>query len=136
MFGITKDEKGFERRGPAGAAAEPRAALRKVAPAVDIYEREDGLVLVADLPGVPSDGVGLDIDKDVLTITARFLGGEALPGEATWSELGPREYYRAFALGDDLDAARISATMRNGVLELLLPKAERAKTRKIQVDEG
>lgn len=114
--------------------AEPR--VRTVAPAVDIYESEDGLTLLADLPGVATDGVKLDVDKDVLTISAKMPVGSALPGEPWYAELAPCEYHRAFALGDELDAARITATMKNGVLELVLPKAERAKTRKIKVEEA
>ena len=122
-----------------GAPAERpngRSKTRTIAPAVDIYEVGDGLHLVADLPGVTTDGVRLDVEKDVLTISARFTGEGVFVGEPTCTELAPVEYYRAFALGDDLDAGRISATMKNGVLELVLPKAERAKTRKIPVQLG
>jgi HSP20 family molecular chaperone IbpA len=121
-----------------GAAERPaRAAnVRTVSPAVDIYEEGDRLHLLADLPGIATDGVRLDVDKDVLTISAKLAGEGAFPGEATYSELAPCEYYRAFALGEDLDPARISAVMKNGVLELVLPKAERAKTRKIDVQVG
>jgi HSP20 family protein len=119
---------------PAGEGQRAEGRLRTVAPAVDIYETKDGLVLLADLPGVSSDAVKIDVQKDVLTISARFTGEGAFPGEPTWSEITPREYYRAFALGDDLDSARIAAAMKNGVLELTLPKAERAKTKKIKVN--
>ncbi len=123
---------------PAAAGAEARgtreSGLRKVAPAVDIYETPEGLVLLADLPGVPGDAVRVDVNKDVLTISAKFTGEGLFRGDPTWSEVQPREYYRAFALGDDLDAARITASMKNGVLELVLPKAERAKMRKIKVE--
>ncbi|HVY62150.1 MAG TPA: Hsp20/alpha crystallin family protein [Planctomycetota bacterium] len=119
----------------AGARPEPRQATgRTVAPAVDIYEDGDKLCLIADLPGISTEDVRLDVDKDVLTIGARFTGEGFFKGEAAYSELAPCEYYRAFALGEDLDAARITATMKNGVLELVLPKAERAKTRKIPVN--
>jgi HSP20 family molecular chaperone IbpA len=119
-----------------GSREAGRPALRKVAPAVDIYEQNDLLYLVADMPGVSGDAVRLDVDKDVLTISARFSGEGSFPGSATYAELSPVEYYRAFALGEDLDAARISASLKNGVLELAIPKAERAKTRKIPIQGG
>jgi HSP20 family protein len=135
MFAETKQK--IERPVPLAAEGEAaRPALPTVAPAVDIFETEDGLRLVADLPGVQTGGVKLDVSKDVLTITAKCTGENALPGEATWKELSPREYYRAFALGEDLDPARISATLKDGVLELALPKAERAKTRKIVIEQA
>jgi len=113
---------------------ETRSTVRRVAPAVDIYEGEDALTVVADLPGVATEDVKLDVERDVLAISARFLGEKVLPGDSVYSELLPCEYYRAFALGDELDASKISAHMKNGVLELKLPKAERAKTRKITID--
>lgn len=121
-----------------GAAPQrsQRSSLRAVAPAVDIYGDDDKLCVVADLPGISTDGVRLDVDKDVLTISAKFTGEGFFPGEATYSELAPVEYYRAFALGEGLDAARITATMRNGVLELVVPMAEQAMTQKIQVKAG
>jgi HSP20 family molecular chaperone IbpA len=111
-------------------------AGRVIAPAVDIYEEADRLHVVADLPGVKTDGVKLDVVKDVLTISARFTGEGILRGEAAYSELAPIEYHRAFALGEDLDPGRITATMKDGVLELVLPKAERAKTRKVKIEQG
>lgn len=120
----------------AAGGGNARPALRMVAPPVDIYERDEGLVVVADLPGVSREAVRVDVDKDVLTISARFEGEGAFPGQPTYSELSPCEYYRAFSLGEGLDPGRITASMRNGVLELFLPKAERAKTRKIQVTQA
>jgi HSP20 family protein len=114
----------------------PDDSLRVVAPAVDIYEDKDRLVLIADLPGVQTNDIHLDVNKDVLTITAKWTGQGCFTGETVYSELTPVQYYRAFALGDDLDATRISASMRNGVLELVVPKAEKAMTRKIKVEQG
>ncbi len=102
-------------------------------PAVDIYEGEDGLVLVADLPGVSSDGLDVRVERDVLAIHGRIDAREARAGEAYHAEIQPADFYRAFALGEDLDAGKIAATLKNGVLTLELPKAERAKTRKIEI---
>lgn len=119
----------------AGDARQP-ARTRTVAPPVDIFEENETLYVVADLPGVGTDGVRLDVDKDVLTISAQFTGEGVFKGEPTYSELAPVTYHRAFALGEDLDPTRIAATMKDGVLELVLPKAERAKTRKIKIEQG
>lgn len=135
MLGKDKAERRVQVR-EGEPRPEGRPALRTIAPAVDIFEGEDSLVLVADLPGVSTGDVQLDVDKDVLTISARFSGEGVLRGEAVYSELEPCEYYRAFELGDDLDVARIGANMKNGVLELKLPKAERAKTKKIRIDQA
>jgi HSP20 family protein len=123
-----------ESRAHAPERSAPQPRLRTVAPPVDIFEDGERLHLLIDLPGVATDGVKLGVEKDVLTIEATFQA--EFPGRSTYAELGPVAYYRAFALGDDLDTARITATMRNGVLELVLPKAERAKTKKIQVQVG
>jgi HSP20 family molecular chaperone IbpA len=119
----------FEKKNGGGEGE----ALRRVAPAVDIFERGSALVLLADLPGVASGDVKIDVDKDVLTISARFPADAHAPGTEVHGEIEPREYHRAFDLGPDLDPARITATMKNGVLELALPKAERAIARKIEV---
>lgn len=124
-----KSEAGAEKGTPNGGR-RPRA--RVVAPAVDIYEHQEQLHILVDLPGVTSDGVKLDVEKEVLTISAKPAQG-APEGQLVYGELQPVEYHRAFALGEDLDAARISATLKSGVLSLVLPKSERAKTKKIAI---
>ncbi|RJR39738.1 MAG: Hsp20/alpha crystallin family protein [Deltaproteobacteria bacterium] len=105
-------------------------------PAVDIFETPEALTLVADMPGVPNDKVTLDIKDNHLIIS----GGITPPmgeGETMLSQ----EYYtgdfqREFHLGATIDQARIEASMKDGVLRLLLPKAEKAKPRKIEVKVG
>ncbi len=102
-------------------------------PAVDIYETPEALVLVADLPGVPGDGVTLDL-KDSLLIIQGEISPPLGPGETMVSrEYHTGDYYREFQLGELIDKAKIEATMKDGVLTLVLPKAERAKPRKIEV---
>ena len=131
-----KKERHVAVREGVAPAPEAHPSVRTIAPDVDIYEKEDGLYLLADLPGVPADGLRVDTEKDVLTITGSFKGEGVFPREAVYSELAPCEYYRAFSLGEDLDAGRITATLKDGVLELFLPQAARAKTRKIKVESA
>jgi HSP20 family protein len=105
-------------------------------PAVDIFETPEALTLVADMPGVPSDKVTLDIKDNQLVIS-----GEIAPPMGGGETLQLQEYYtgdfqREFQLGALIDQARIEASMKDGVLRLLLPKAEKAKPRKIEVKVG
>jgi len=105
-------------------------------PGVDIFETPEALTLVADMPGVPNDKVTLDIKDNHLTIS-----GEITPPLGAGEKLLLQEYYtgdfqREFHLGAIIDQARIQATMKDGVLRLLLPKAEKAKPRKIEVKVG
>lgn len=103
-------------------------------PLVDIYETPEGTTVVAEMPGVSKDDVRVEVDKGVLTIGGRTTWSE--PGEQyarTYVGFGPGEFYRTFALSDEVDRDRISANMNNGVLTLTLPKAEAARPKKIHV---
>ena len=103
-------------------------------PAVDILETKDELVLVADMPGVPSDGVDVDLEGDELSIEGRVRSGEYDGLKPLYVEYGVGGYYRRFTLGEMIDREGIKAQMKNGVLVLRLPKAERARARRISVD--
>ncbi len=102
-------------------------------PPVDIYETPEELVLVADMPGVPRDAVEVNLDGDNLTIEGRvpFEVYEGL--KPLHVEYGVGGFYRRFTLGEKIDRAAIQAQMRNGVLTLRLPKAEHARSRRIEV---
>ena len=103
-------------------------------PAVDIFETKDELVLVADMPGVPPDGVDVDLEGDELSIEGRVRSGEYDGLKPLYVEYGVGGYYRRFTLGEMIDREGIKAQMKNGVLVLRLPKAERARARRISVD--
>jgi HSP20 family molecular chaperone IbpA len=102
-------------------------------PACDIYENQDELVLVLDLPGVPSDAVNVDLDKDTLTITGRR--SQALPeGSRVVSGEGLGwDFRRQFTIGAQIDQERIKAELKHGVLEVHLPHHERSKPRRIAI---
>jgi HSP20 family protein len=104
-------------------------------PAVDIYETPEALVLTADMPGVSSDKVTLDLKENLLTIYGQV---SPPPEQETLlaQEYAVGDYYREFQVGELVDTAKIEATVKDGVLTLTLPKAEKAKPRRIEVKSG
>jgi HSP20 family protein len=109
---------------------EPEYMLR---PAVDIFENEHGITMLADLPGVANDRLNLQVDKDTLKITGDATIGAAQGMEPLWAEIRSTRYERAFTLSPELDAENITAAMKNGVLTVTIPKRAEVRPRKIQV---
>jgi len=103
-------------------------------PTVDIFETKDELVLVADMPGVPSDGVDVDVEGDELSIEGRVRSSDYDSLKPLHVEYGVGAFYRRFTLGELIDREGIKAQLKDGVLVLRLPKAERARARRITVD--
>lgn len=102
-------------------------------PKTDIYENEQGIVIVADLPGVNRDSVDITLDKDILTIEA-FADSQVYEGlSVTYSEYVPGDFRRQFRLTREVDQDKIDAVVADGILKLTLPKAEIAKIKKIPI---
>ncbi len=101
-------------------------------PAVDIYGTETELVLMADMPGVQSDQVEVDLREDILSILGK-VKGESEPGESLLAEYRTGSYFRTFRLTDDIDRNKITAALSDGVLKLTLPKVAKAVPRKIPI---
>lgn len=102
-------------------------------PLVDIYESGDELVLAADMPGVSSANAEVTFENGVLTLNGRITAGGVGDANRLYQEYIPGDYHRCFTVGQDIDASRITANMRDGVLRVKLPKAERAHSRRITV---
>ncbi|MGC9195578.1 MAG: Hsp20/alpha crystallin family protein [Syntrophobacteraceae bacterium] len=117
------------------AAGESTRNVPVFVPAVDIYESDNALTLLADMPGVPIDKIDIDLDSDQLTIHGTVDQGEQ-KGKVIFKEYTYGDYYRQFTLSSDIDRGRIQASMKDGVLKLVLPKAEAAKPRKITVQSS
>jgi HSP20 family protein len=116
----------------APATGESTRDVPVFVPAVDIYESENSLTLVADMPGVPLEKIDIDLDSDQLTIRGTVPKWEG-KGKVLFQEYAYGDYYRQFTLSSDIDREKIQASMKDGVLKLVLPKAEAAKPRKIAV---
>jgi HSP20 family molecular chaperone IbpA len=102
-----------------------------IRPAVDIFETDEGLTLMADLPGVGKEELHVDVDRGLLTLRAN--GKSHLKGEPISREFHNGNFYRQFQLPDEIDPEKIAAGMKNGVLTLHLPKSEAAKPRRIEI---
>ena len=103
-------------------------------PAVDIYETERDITVFADLPGVDKENLDINVAQNKLTITGAVTEPE--PAQPVYAEYGVGGYTRSFQLGNAIDQSKIEAALKDGVLELVLPKAEKLKPRKIEVAAG
>lgn len=110
---------------------ETREHERYLTPAVDIFETDEGLTLLADVPGLSRENLNLDIDKGVLTIEGS-ADSESAAGQL-FGEFSVAGYYRQFRLPDSIDPDRTEAELKNGVLTLKMHKAEAAKPKKIAI---
>lgn len=104
-------------------------------PPVDISEMDNELVILADMPGIPMENVEIDLNGDQLTIRGRVphANGDGTNGRVLWSEYREGDYYRQFTLSRAIDREKIEAIMKDGVLKVVLPKADILKPRKIEV---
>ena len=117
-------------------ATPEQTPQRAVLPAVDVYEDDAGITLLADMPGVPREQLELKVEGDSLSIEGgvRALTPEGL--EAVYAEVRVPRYRRTFALSRELDTARIDASLKDGVLTLRIPKQAHAQPRRIEVQAG
>ena len=113
------------------ASEETRTIGRVLTPAVDIFESDDKLTLVADMPGVVKDGLEINLEKGVLTLNGAV--NAETRGKAILNEFSTANYYRQFKLSELIDAEKTVAELKNGVLTLDIPKAESAKPKKIEI---
>jgi HSP20 family molecular chaperone IbpA len=106
---------------------------RTYSPQVDILERKEDIVVIADMPGVDETSVDINLEKNVLSIYGRVEEEEFRGYSPAYTEYGIGDYERVFTLSDEIDREKIDASVKNGVLTIVLPKAEKMKSRKIAV---
>jgi HSP20 family protein len=112
------------------------APERAVLPAVDVFEDASGITLQADMPGVTKDRLELRLDGDALNIEGRIetVAPEGL--QPVYAEMNVPVFRRTFTLSRELDASKIEASLKDGVLTLRIPKQEHAQPRRIAVSAG
>jgi HSP20 family protein len=102
-------------------------------PATDVYECDEALTLMAEMPGVTPDGLDVTVEDNVLVIRGEPAAPAAGEGDVLLKEFEVGPFYRAFQLPADYDTENIEASIRQGVLTLRLPKSDRLKPRRIEV---
>jgi HSP20 family molecular chaperone IbpA len=127
---------------PASAEARPQGGMAAedvtqpqvyVTPPIDIHEGPDGLVLEADLPGASEENLTVQLEENVLSLHARVPSPAPDGARVLHEEYQVADFYRSFILSDEVDRGKITAELKHGVLRLVLPKAERARTRRIEI---
>jgi HSP20 family molecular chaperone IbpA len=112
-----------ERRAPDGAMLPP----------VDIFEDDSGITLQADMPGVARDKLDIRVDRDSLSITGELDIAVPEGMDALYADVRYTRYERSFALSRELDGDNVQASLKDGVLNLRIPKRAEHQPRKIEV---
>lgn len=130
-------EKNLELQGKKEVESRGELTQRRPVfiPAVDIFENKDSLVLIADMPGVTNDGVEIHLEDSELTMRGK-VREEQRDVMPVYTEYRSGDYYRSFTLSNVIDQQKIEASIKDGVLKIILPKAETAKPRQITVKAG
>jgi HSP20 family molecular chaperone IbpA len=121
------------------AATHKEATLRNdlvLMPPVDVIEDSAGITLRADLPGVSKDKLNLTVEAETLTIEGEVSIAMPEGMEPSYAEVNLPRFRRIFTLSKELDAGKVTAEIKQGVLSLRIPKAEHAKPRRIDINVG
>ncbi|HPJ96192.1 MAG TPA: Hsp20/alpha crystallin family protein [Syntrophales bacterium] len=131
---MSKETKELQKQSAQTPVETERTRNGKVyVPKVDIYETKEAIILVADMPGVDEKTVDVVLDKNTLTISGTSEPLSFKDYSIGYCEYDVGDYQRAFTISDEVDKDKIEATVKNGVLRLILCKAEKVKARKIAI---
>jgi HSP20 family protein len=110
--------------------------LPRVKPATDIIEKEDGFYIYVDMPGVAKKDLVIDLNEDEIKVSGKAEYEAPEGRKLAHVEFGGGEYFRSFTISHIVDKERIRATVKDGVLELYLPRLEKVQPRKIEIQVG
>jgi HSP20 family protein len=130
---VGEQELQVQQKREVDKAQEPTAPMRAFLPTTDIFENDDALTVVLEMPGVDKSNIDVDIENGVLTVEGRINFDKYKGMQPIYSEYNVGPYRRSFRISNRVDQDKIKAEMRDGVITLVLPKAEEAKPRRIEV---
>lgn len=133
---MSDKEMQVQQKMEAPQSGEPTKPERCFIPAVDIYETEEAVTLLAEMPGVAKDGVEINLENDTLTVKGHKAANGGSDERSLLREFETGHYLRRFTIAETINQEKIAATMSDGVLTLVLPKVEPAKPKKIEVQCG
>jgi HSP20 family protein len=130
---VGEQELQVQQKREVDKAQEPTTPMRAFLPTTDIFENDDALTVVLEMPGVDKSNIDVDIENGVLTVEGRINFDKYKGMQPIYSEYNVGPYRRSFRISNRVDQDKIKAEMRDGVITLVLPKAEQAKPRRIEV---
>ena len=133
MFGKDSKELKVKEKQELSTPAEQTKPGPVFTPAVDIFENDTAIVLLADMPGVQSKALNIDLRDNTLTLNGEVAPFEGQTEEDVMTEYEVGKYSRQFSLSEMIDQEKIDAQFKDGVLRLTLPKVEKAAPRTITV---
>ena len=113
---------------------ETTVSWRTYLPVTDIFETDQALTVVLEMPGVDKDAVEVSVEDDILTIDGRIDYSKYEGLQPVYTEYNVGHYTRSFQLSSKIEQGNISAELKDGVMTLVLPKAEKAQPRKIKIN--
>jgi HSP20 family molecular chaperone IbpA len=113
--------------------AEKTAPARYFTPATDIFETDDALTVVMEMPGVEKQDLDVELERDVLRVEGRIKLSKYEGLDPLYSEYNVGHFARSFSLSNKVDGQRIGAVLENGLLTLTLPKVEEARPKRIPI---
>jgi HSP20 family protein len=129
----SKQELQVQKKRELETKEEGTIPARSFLPTADIFEAEDALHVVLEMPGVEKDNINLSVDEGVLNIEGRLDFAKYKDLQPLYTEYNVGNYSRSFRLSTSIDQNKIGAELKDGVLSLTLPKVEEAKPRTIQI---
>ncbi len=130
---MTEKELQLQKKREVQQSGEPTKPQKQFIPAVDIFETDDLVNIVAEMPGVDKKDVSIGLEEGILTISGSMHGEIVENENPLLKEYETGNYLRRFSMSEDIDQEKIEASMSSGILTVRLPKATRAKPRKIEV---
>lgn len=134
---VTRRDSGAATQAAQGPASQRgQAAEAPIRPPVDIWEDQDGITLCADMPGVSRDRLSLRVDGNNLIVEGHVQLELSEKAEALYADVRSSLYRRNFALSGGLETAKVTASLKDGVLTIRIPKRAELRPRKIEVQPG
>jgi HSP20 family molecular chaperone IbpA len=133
---VATTERGRSEASQSDVAHRDAGAQRPAVPDVDIFEDAGGITLLADMPGVSRENLDVRLDGDSLAVEGEVRINVPEGMRALWAEVNVPRFRRSFTLSRELDASRIEANLKDGVLSLRIPKQAHAQPRRIAVQAG
>ena len=130
---MTEHELQVQQKRELEKKQEATFPTRMFLPATDIFESDHALTMLVEMPGVSKESIEVKVEGDILTIDGRIDFSKYNGLQPLYTEYNVGNFSRTFQLSNEIEQAGIKAELKDGVMKLVLPKAERAKPRRIEI---